>query len=456
MDILCVGTSHRTAPVEVRERVAFLESRLGTASALLRAREGIHEAALVSTCNRTEAYVVADDPATGARAVVDFWCDYHGLARAEVEPYVYALEGTEAVRHLFRVAAGLDSMLVGEAQILGQVREAFGAARTAQATGPLLDSLFRHAIAAGRRVRQQTGIERGSLSVPAAAVNLARQLLGGLAGRRVLVLGAGEMAELTVRHLREAGCGTVVVCNRTLEHARPLADRLGGVAIRFDELAAHLKQVDILVTSTAAPHPVVEAELVAPAVAGRRDPLVIVDIAVPRDVHPAVGALPGVRLFNVDDLEAVSEAARQARQAEIAQAESIVAEETERFSAWLRSLKVVPLITALRSRAEAVVEEEWRRALPRLHRLSEEEREAVRAVLHAVVNRLLHGPIVRLKEIARREEAVYVEAARTLLGVDEELGAGPENPSGTRDRGPQKSRSDFWGGLAAAESEAGR
>lgn len=419
MDILCVGTSHRTAPVHVRERVAFLESRLGTASTLLRAREGLYEAVLLSTCNRTEAYVVTADPTVGGRVVLDFWCDYHGLDCEEVEPYVYVLSGTGAVRHLFRVAAGLDSMMVGEPQILGQVREAFGMARSVHATGPILDALFRHAIAAGRRVRQRTGLERGSLSVPAAAVTLAGQLLGGLAGRRVLVLGAGEMAELTVRHLVEAGCGPVLVCNRTLEHAGSLAQRLGGVAIRFDELASSLREVDILVTSTAAPHPVVEPELVAPATAGRREPLVILDIAVPRDVHPAVGELAGVRLFNVDDLEAVSGALQQARQAEIAQAEAIVMEETDRFSAWLRSLKVVPLITALRSRAEAVVEEEWRRALPRLRHLPEEEREVVRVVLQAVVNRLLHGPIVRLKEMARREEAAYVEAARSLLGVEE-------------------------------------
>ncbi len=418
MNILCVGTSHRTAPVEIRERVAFLESRLGTASALLRAREGLHEAVILSTCNRTEAYVVAEDPSAGTRAVLEFWCDYHGLAPREMEPYVYALWGLEAVRHLFRVAAGLDSMMVGEAQILGQVREAFGAARGSHATGPLLDALFRHAIAAGRRVRQRTGIERGSLSIPEAAVELARQLLGGLAGRRVLVLGAGEMAELTVRHLVEAGCGAVVVCNRTLEHARPLAERLGGVAVRFDELGAHLARADILVTSTAAPHPVVEPELVAQAVQGRQEPLLIVDIAVPRDVHPAVGRLPGVRLLNVDDLQAISEAGRRARQAEIAQAEGIVAEETERFSAWLHSLKVVPLITALRARAEAVAEEEWRRALPRLRGLTEEEQEAVRALVQSVVNRLLHAPIVRLKEIARREDSVYVEAARTLLGFE--------------------------------------
>jgi glutamyl-tRNA reductase len=423
MDILCVGTSHRTAPVEVRERVAFLESRLGVASALLRGRDGVHEAVLLSTCNRTEAYVVAEDAAAGTHTVLAFWCDYHGLSPQDVEPYVYALRGADAVRHLFRVAAGLDSMMVGETQILGQVREAFGAARASRATGPLLDALFRQAIATSRQVRQRTGIERGSLSVPGAAVEVARQLLGGLAGRRVLVLGAGEMAELTVRHLVEAGCGGVVVCNRTLEHARPLAERLGGVAVRFDELGRSLAEVDILVTSTAAPHPVVEPELVAQAVQGRREPLVIVDIAVPRDVHPAVGRLPGVRLLNVDDLQAVSEAARQARQAEIAHAERIVAEETDRFCAWLRSLKVVPLITALRARAEAVAEEEWRRALPRLQGLTEQEREAVRALLQSVVNRLLHGPIVRLKEIARREDAVYVEAARTLLGFEDEPAA---------------------------------
>lgn len=428
MDIVLVGTSHRTAPLEVRERVAFLESRLGSAAALLRQRDGVHEAALVSTCNRTEAYVVADDPSAGAEAVLGFWTDYHGVHRRDIEPYAYVLRGPEAACHLFRVAAGLDSMMVGETQILGQVRDAFAAAREARTVGPLLDALFRHAIAAGRRVRRETGIERGSLSVPAAAVALAREILGSLEGRRVLVLGAGEMAELTVRHLVEAGCSSVVVCNRTLDHARPLAERLGGVAVRFDELGTQLPGCHVLVTSTSAPHPVVEPDLVARAVAGRAEPLVILDIAVPRDVHPAVAELPGVQLFNVDDLDRVSQTAPQARQAEIAQAEGIVAEEADRFSAWLRSLKVVPLIAALRSRAESVVEEEWRRALPRLASLSPEEREAVRAVLQAVVNRLLHGPIVRLKEIARREEAVYVEAARTLLGFDEELAqaAGPE------------------------------
>ncbi len=419
MDLLAVGLSHHTAPVAVRERVAFLPTKLASAVVLLRQQKGIEEAALLSTCNRTEAYVVTDAPEAGKEAVLAFWSAYHGVPRETFAPYVYAHRGSDAARHLFRVAGGLDSMIVGEAQILGQVREAFTLAREGGGIGPILSRLFRQAIAVGRRVRRETGIGRGAVSVPGAAVAVAREVWGELAGRKVLVLGSGEMAHLTVRNLVEAGCTSVVVCNRTLEHAEALAAAFGARAVRFDAFGSALREADILIASTGAPHVVVEASLVAEVMRGRTTPLVILDIAVPRDVDPAVRSIPGVHLVDIDDLEAAGRKVLLERQSEVERAERIVAEEVGKFEAWYRSLGVVPLIRALRHRAEAILEEEWARLRPQLAHLPPKDQEAVRLALRAVLNRLLHRPIVRLKEIAAERDAVLVDAARALLDLED-------------------------------------
>jgi glutamyl-tRNA reductase len=423
MQIVAVGISHRTAPVQARERVAFLESRVGSAGVMLRQREGVHEAVLLSTCNRTEAYAAVDDPDAGIEAIIAFFCTHHEVPRQEIEPYLYAHRGVEAARHLFRVAVGLDSMLVGETQILGQVRDAFAAARERGSAGPVLGALFREAIATGRRVRRETEIDRGAVSVPGAAVAMARRLCGDLRGRAVLVVGAGEMAELTVRSLASSGCAPITVCNRTVENARPLAATVGGRAVRFDELSEHLAGADILVTSTDAPHHVIEVALVADVMRVRDRPLLILDIAVPRDVDPAVADVPGVKLLNIDDLESASAQTRAERAGAIGRAEAIASDQAEAFAAWLRSVRVVPLITALRSRAEAVLEEEWRRVLPQLSSLPPRERDAVRLTLRRVVNRMLHAQIVRLKNIGARADSAGVDADRATPAVDDVAGS---------------------------------
>jgi glutamyl-tRNA reductase len=423
MHIVAIGISHRTAPVQARERVAFLESRIGSAGALLCQREGVREAVLLSTCNRTEAYAAVQDPDAGIDTIATFLCTYHDVPRRVVEPHLYGLRGVEAACHLFRVTAGLDSMLLGETQILGQVRSAFAAAREAGSVGPILGALFREAIAAGRRVRRETGIDRGAASVPGAAVAMARRLCGDLRGRSVLVVGAGEMAELTVRNLASDGCAPIAVCNRTLENAQVLASLVGGRAVRFDELAQHLAAADILVTSTGAPHPVIEAALVREVVRDRQRSLVILDIAVPRDVDPAVSEIAGVYLLNIDDLEGVAAQTRDRRADTVTRAEEIARERAEAFAAWLRSVRAVPLIAALRSRADAVLEEEWRRALPRLSSLAPSEREIVRSTLRRAVNRLLHAQIVRLKDSAARGDVPDVGSEPALLDLDDAAGS---------------------------------
>jgi glutamyl-tRNA reductase len=419
MDLLALGLSHHTATVEARERVAFLPGKLPSAVALLRQQKGIAEAALLSTCNRTEAYVVAVDEEAGRESVLSFWSAYHGVPRETFAPYIYLHRGAEAARHLFRVAGGLDSMIVGEAQILGQVREAFRLAQQGGGIGPVLSRLFRQAIAAGRRVRRETGIGRGAVSVPGAALTVAREACGDLRGRRVLVLGSGEMARLLVRNLVEAGCTAVVVCSRTLEHAEALAAAFGARTVRFDELGSALQEADILVTSTGAPHVVVEASMVAEVMRKRTAPLLILDIAVPRDVDPAVRSLAGVHLVDIDDLQAAGQRVLQERRGDVERAETILAEETEKFEAWYRSLDVVPLIRALRHRAEAILEEEWARLRPQLAQLPVEHQEAVRQALRAAINRLLHRPIVRLKAMAADRAPALVDAARALLDLED-------------------------------------
>lgn len=411
MGLLAIGLSHHTAPVEVRERVAFLPGRLASAVALLRQHSGIREAALLSTCNRTEAYVVADDPDSAPSTVLGFWATYHGVSQEAFAPFTYTHRDADAARHLFRVSSGLDSMVFGEAQILGQVREAFARAREGGGIGPILSQLFRQAIATGRRVRRETGVGRGAASVPGAAVALARELVGDLAGRHVLVLGSGEMARIVVQSLVAAGC-SVVVCNRTLEHAQELAAAFGARTVRFDELKQTLQDADILVTSTGAPHVVVEAPLVHEVAAARTRPLLILDIAVPRDVDPAVRGIPNVHLVDIDDLEATCQQVLEGRRGEAARAEAIIAEEVAKFEAWARSLRVVPLIRALRGQAERILEEEWGRLRPQLRHLPESDQRAVQAALRSAINRLLHGPIAQLKELVAEDAPPLLDARR--------------------------------------------
>jgi glutamyl-tRNA reductase len=399
MSLVLVGTSHRLAPVEVREKVAFDRDQARDLAHRLAA--GGAEVVCLSTCNRTEIYAVAADGEALANGA---------LAAA---PDLYRLHDEEAALHLFRVAAGLDSLVPGEGEILGQVRTAYEDG----ATGPVLDRLFRQALHAGKKVRAETAIAESPSSVSSAAAALAQQVFGDLDGCRVLLVGAGGVSELAARNLASRGATIGWVASRTLERARELAERHGAEALALDGLAARIAEADIVVASTSAPDFVIKAADV-PARRGR--PLFLIDLAVPRDIDPAAAELDGVYVYDIDDLEAVVSESLSGRRREAERAEAIVAQEAARFRDWQASLEVVPAIASLREWAERVRSGEVAKAEARLGRLSESERETVESLTTQIVNKLLHLPIVRLKQAAATEGPAYVETARHLFGLGEE------------------------------------
>jgi glutamyl-tRNA reductase len=392
-----VGISHHVAPVELRERVA-----LSAEDAALLARR-LGDAVCLSTCNRTEIYLADDEDGRAVAALEE-------LAATPLEPSLYRLQGEAAAVHLFRVAAGLDSLVPGEGEILGQVRAAFEAAEP----GPLLGRVFRQALQIGKRVRAETAIAESPTSVPAAAAALAQQVFGELDGRRVLLVGAGRIGELAAGNLSSRGAAIAYVANRSADAAAELATRFGGEPLALGDLPAKLGDVDVVLTSTSAAGAVVQAHDVP---ARRRRPLFFIDIAVPRDVDPAVHQLDGCYLYDIDDLEAVVAQSLSGRRAEAARAEQLVGEEAARFRDWQASLDVVPAIASLRARAEEIRAGE----LAKLGRLSERERRTVESVTAQIVNKLLHLPTVRMKQAAAAAEgAAYADAVRHLFGLEEE------------------------------------
>jgi glutamyl-tRNA reductase len=377
MRLLAVGLSHRTAPVELRESVDFGRSGLDTALHALGAHGGSQEAVVLSTCNRAEIYAVGESDAAGD-ALRRFFCDYHKVDSSRLAEHLYCHRGIDAARHLFRVAAGLDSLVVGEPQILGQVKAAYATASELQFTGTVTHRLFHTAFAVGKRVRSETGLGEGAVSVSYAAIELARKIFGDLAGRNVLILGAGEMAELTGVHLRAQGVNQITIASRTLATAEALARQLEGRAVPWSELRPALAPADIVVTATGATEPVLTRALVEDAMRSRRSrPLFVIDIAVPRDVEPAVGNLDQVFLYHVDDLQTIVKENLARRSSELTSAESIVDQEVARFASWLQSREVVPTIVALRQRFEQVRQGELRRLEPKLTGLSPEARAKV-------------------------------------------------------------------------------
>jgi glutamyl-tRNA reductase len=415
--LLLVGTSHRRAAVELRERLSICPHEEAEV-ALRLAERG--EAVVLSTCNRTEAYLADVDPAAAQVRVVAELARRGGLSKAELEPALYVVRDEQVALHLFRVAAGLDSVVPGEPQILGQVREAHQLAESVGAAGPLLNRLFTQALHSGKRVRSETAVAERPASIAAAAAQLARGVFGELAGRRILIIGAGKMGELAAASLVSGGVENVFIANRTLERAAALAARFNGRAVAFERLDAELERADVIVSSTRCPRLVVSAEQVAAALVRRGGrPLLLIDIAVPRDLDPAIGELPGCSLYDVDDLGAVSESRADAR-AEFSRAEAIAAEEARRFLAWRRSLEAVPAITSLRRQAEEIRAAELARANGKLRALSPTERRAVEAMTAQIVNKLLHAPTVRVKEAAERPDgALYAAALRHLFALEE-------------------------------------
>ncbi len=420
-EVLALGVSHKTAPVELRERLAL---PAGPSEAFLGdivAGADVDEAVAISTCNRTEVYLVAADPVAAETAALGMLARRGGIRPTELAPSIYALRNCDAARHLYRVSSGLESMIVGETEVLGQVKRAYEGALAAGSTGPLLNRLFHAAIATGKRVRTETAIGERHLSISSVAVALARDVLGDLADRHVVVLGAGETSELAARALAERGVTTIFVANRRRDRALALASRFGGEAVRLEHLPDELERADIVVAATSSPHPIVTAEelaLVMRRRAGR--PLLLIDLAVPRDVEAECRGLPGVTLRDIDDLEAVVRRNRSVREAEAEHAVEIVEEEIQVFAGWLGSLDVLPTVSALqahgRAIAEGVVEENagrWESASPR-------DRDRAAAMARAVATRLLHDPTLHLKRRDDGRAHGRIELLRELFGLDDE------------------------------------
>jgi glutamyl-tRNA reductase len=405
MRLVLVGTSHHHAPVELRERIALDRDRAGELA------RSLGEAVCLSTCNRTELYVAAEDAQDAERRAVE--------ALAELEPDVeqalYRLHDHAAALHLFRVAGGLDSLVPGEGEILGQVRVAYESGTP----GLVLDRVFRQALHAGRKVRAQTAIGESPASVSSAAAALAEQVFGDLAGRSILLIGAGKISEQAARNLLTRKARIAFVANRTLDRANELAQRLGAEAIPLEQIGEHLAHADVVVSSTGSPDIVLDAKTVEQARRGRQ--LLFVDLAVPRDLDPAIHQLDGCYLYDIDDLEAIVAETLAGRRGEAERAEALVAAEAQKFHEWQSALDVVPAIASLRARAEEIREAELRKAEGLLGRLDESQRRAVESLTGQIVNKLLHLPTVRMKQAAAAADGViYAEAVRHLFGLDKD------------------------------------
>jgi glutamyl-tRNA reductase len=418
-ELLVIGASHKTATLALRERLSLPEGRAASLlGELVRATE-VHEAVAISTCNRTEIYLVAADPVDAESLALSALSRQAGIRPTELLGNLYSLRGTDAVHHLFSVAAGLDSMILGENEIQGQVRRAYELALVEGTTGPITNRLFRDALSAGKRARTQTGIGRSRVSVSSMAVELAEQVLGDLESRRVLVIGAGENGEVTARALADRGVHSIFVANRRYDRAIGLAARFGGEAVRFDEMPELLTQADIVVSCTASPHQIIgreELALVLEERAGR--PLLMMDIAVPRDIDPNVRDLPGLTLYDMDDLQHAVARNMSGREAEAVKAGRLVELEVERFSRWLGSLEIVPTIAALRERGNDIVAQVLRENDERWESVSENDRRRLEVMARAVVSRLLHEPTLRLKDSDGDRAYVYVDALRELFALE--------------------------------------
>ena len=429
MHLLLVGISHKTAPIELRERVDFQARGVELALRTLAARNpggSAGEIAVLSTCNRAELYLACDDLSAARSSLLTFVSAFHDVEASTIAPHVYDVTDLDAARHLFRVAAGLDSLVVGEPQILGQVKEAHSAARQAETAGPLLNRLFHACFAVGKRVRTETNLGSGAVSVSYAAVNLAKKIFGTLDGRSVVVLGAGEMGKLTAQHMKSQGVRQVTIVSRTIAHAARTAEAIGGAtAARWEDMNAALSASDIVITATGAATPILTKARVESIMRPRRGrPLFVIDIAVPRDVEAAAGEIEQVFLYNIDDLQASVRENLARRASEVSRAESIVDEELDKFATWLRSRGVIPTVVALRQSFESIRRAEVDRLDFKLSGLPADARDEARArvdeITHLLVEKLLLMPTEQLKSVGDPETAaIYADAITRVFGLDD-------------------------------------
>jgi len=417
MPLLSAGLNHTTAPVETRERLSFAPDQIAAALHSLGELGGVHERVIVSTCNRTEIYCLCEHPT--ADEVIAWFCNYHQIPEAELRPMLYAYQGQRAVEHLMRVAAGLDSMVVGEAQILGQIKQAYREASKANAAGGALSRLFQHTFATAKRIRTETRIGANPVSVASTAVNLAHQFFDDFPEHTAMLIGAGQTVELAARHLHEHGLGRMIIANRTLHNARELARPFNAYAITLDEIPAHLAEADIVISSTASNTPILNRTTLAEAVRSRRHrPVLAVDIAVPRDIEASAGDLDDVYLYSIDDLQRIIQDNLAGRREAANLAGEIISQEAGRFVAWLEAADAIDTIRRLRGQAAASRRQVLERAYRRLAR--GEDPEAVLDYLaHTLTNKLLHRPSQQLREAGMARDEKTIHAARRLYGIDD-------------------------------------
>jgi glutamyl-tRNA reductase len=419
-ELLALGASHKTAPLAVRERIALTEGGVEPLLHELTGQPAIDEAVVLSTCNRTELYLVVGDPVEAESAALALLARRAGIRPTELLDGIYSLRNCDAARHLYRVTGGLDSMVVGEAEVQGQVKRAYEAGLAARTTGPMTNKLFRAALATGKRLRTETKISAGRASVASVAVDAARDAVGDLADRHVLIIGAGETAELTAQALHQHGVTTMFIANRRRERATVLAERFGGDTASFDALPAELVRADIVISSTSSPHTLLEAEELEVVLSERHGrPLLLLDLAVPRDIEHDCGDLPGVTVIDIDGLQAQVKRHISVRKAEARQAEGIVEEEIQAFAGWLGSLEMLPTLTALRALGNDVVAAVLAENEGRWEALTERDKQRVEALANAIAKRLLHMPTTHVKNLDTAHRHARLQLLRELFGLAE-------------------------------------
>lgn len=449
MGIVVVGLSHKSAPIEVREKLYFPEETLPAALGKLMTYEGIRESLIISTCNRVEIYASVADSAKGVDRIKQFISDYHGIPREALEGSLYVYPDALGVRHTFRVASSLDSLVLGEAQILGQLKDAFDIALKAKTTSTILNKLIKKSISVAKRVRTETKLAEGAVSISSAAVELAKKIFGDLTGKTVMLLGAGEMAELAAQHLLSNGVKNIMVANRTFERAEELAKEFKGDAIRFEHFPDALVMVDILICATGAPNYVVKRDMVARIIRDRRHkPIFMIDISNPRNIEPEVDKVDNVYLYDIDDLQSKVDVNTGGRAKEAERAEVLVTQEVETYLQWERGLDAVPTIVDLREKVEDIRKRELDKTIGSMNGITDDQKRALEIMSQAIVNKLLHAPLVVLKQAAASPDSgdATLAIARKLFNLDKELkrpvhGRPAEQPV-EKTPGPAKERKD--------------
>ncbi len=421
MNIIIVGLSHKTAPVEIREKVAFAPTAMAEPLQQMLELPAISEAVIVSTCNRVELYAVSRNVDAAVVELKQFLADFHQLQLSELDEHLYRYEGQEAIRHVMRVSASLDSMIIGEPQILGQIKTAYGYASEHKSSGLILNRFLHKAFSVAKRVRTETEIASSAVSVSFAAVELARKIFDTLEDKTVMLVGAGEMCELAARHFVNNGISKVLVTNRTFSRAEKLAEEFAGTAVSFENFREQLHRVDIVLSSTGAPDYVLSAKKMKEVIKDRRHkPMFLIDIAVPRDIDPLVNKIDGVYLYDVDDLQGVVQANMKGREKEAAKAEKIIEEEIIQFQRWLSTLEVKPTIVALRRQMDGIRQAELQKTFANLNGLNDKERKAIESMASAIVNKILHQPTTILKKSQNGSDGdLYIDAVRTLFDLPE-------------------------------------